>query len=73
MRPSQAVYIVKNGDTLADICQKYYGNLDKVEEICELNDIIDQDEIWVGRKDRTALKKGDKICRDSRIPIIKRR
>ena len=50
MRPSQAVYIVKNGDTLADICQKYYGNLDKVEEICELNDIIDQDEIWVGEK-----------------------
>ena len=50
VRPSQAVYIVKNGDTLADICQKYYGNLDKVEEICELNDIIDQDEIWVGEK-----------------------
>ncbi|MDO4454084.1 MAG: LysM peptidoglycan-binding domain-containing protein [Eubacteriales bacterium] len=49
-RPSQAVYIVKNGDTLADICQKYYGNLDKVEEICELNDITDQDEIWAGEK-----------------------
>lgn len=50
VRPSQAVYIVKNGDTLAGICQKYYGNLDKVEEICQLNDITDQDEIWVGDK-----------------------
>ncbi len=49
-RPSQAVYIVKNGDTLADICQRYYGNLEKVEEICELNHIEDQNEIWVGEK-----------------------
>lgn len=49
-RPSQAVYIVKNGDTLAGICHKYYGNLDKVEEICLLNDITDQDEIWAGDK-----------------------
>ncbi len=49
-RPSQAVYIVKNGDTLADICQRYYGNLDKVEEICELNQIENQNEIWAGEK-----------------------
>lgn len=50
VRPSQAVYIVKDGDTLVDICQKYYGNLEKVEEICALNDITDQDEIWAGEK-----------------------
>ena len=49
-RPSQAVYIVKNGDTLVDICQRYYGNLEKVEEICELNNIENQDEIWAGEK-----------------------
>lgn len=49
-RPSQAVYIVKNGDTLADICQKYYGSLEKVEEICEINHIENQDEIWEGEK-----------------------
>ena len=50
VRPSQAVYIVKNGDTLADICQKYYGNLEKVEEICAINNIENQDEIWEGEK-----------------------
>lgn len=50
VRPSQAVYIVKNGDTLADICQKYYGSLEKVEEICEINHIENQDEIWEGEK-----------------------
>ena len=50
VRPSQAVYIVKNGDTLADICQKYYGNLEKVEEICKINNIENQDEIWEGEK-----------------------
>ena len=47
-RLSQAVYIVKNGSTLAGICHKYYGNLDKVEEICLLNDITDQDEMGRG-------------------------
>lgn len=49
-RNGQSVYTVKYGDTLADISVKYYGTLDKVEEICELNQIDDANMIVPGEK-----------------------
>lgn len=49
-RRSQSVYTIKYGDTLADISEKYYGTLEKVEEICKLNEIEDANLIVPGQK-----------------------
>ena len=46
----RASYMVKVGDTLADICEMYYGSLEKVSEICELNGITDENTILPGQK-----------------------
>lgn len=43
-------YIVKVGDTLAGISQMYYGGTDRVEEICSLNGITDENTILPGQK-----------------------
>ncbi len=48
--PGRASYTVKVGDTLADISQMYYGNLEKVVEICTLNGIDDENTILPGQK-----------------------
>lgn len=47
---TQSMYIVKAGDTLADICKMYYGNTDRLDEICELNGITDKNTILLGQK-----------------------
>ena len=46
----QAAYIVKAGDTLADICRMYYGTTDRLDEICTLNGINDPNTILLGQK-----------------------
>lgn len=46
----RASYTVKVGDTLAGISQMYYGNLERVEEICTLNGISDENTILPGQK-----------------------
>lgn len=43
-------YIVKDGDTLAGICRQKYGNLEKMKEICDMNDIKNADYIAPGQK-----------------------
>lgn len=43
-------YIVEEGDTLAWICKKFYGNTDRVKEIGELNNITSMDHIEPGQK-----------------------
>lgn len=50
VRNIQAAYTVREGDTLATVCRMYYGNLDKLEEICILNDIEDPNTILPGQK-----------------------
>lgn len=50
VRQIQAAYVIKEGDTLADICSRYYGNLDHLEEICEVNEITDANKIMPGQK-----------------------
>ena len=47
---NRASYTVKNGDTLANICKMYYGNLQKLEEICSINNIEDENKILPGQK-----------------------
>lgn len=42
-------YQVKAGDTISSISQAYYGNMSKVEEICQLNHIKEQDLIYTGQ------------------------
>lgn len=41
-------YIIKEGDTLAEICQLFYGNDSRLEEIAELNNIKNPDVIFYG-------------------------
>lgn len=50
VRQTQAAYVIKEGDTLADICSRYYGNLNYLEEICEINEITDANKIMPGQK-----------------------
>jgi nucleoid-associated protein YgaU len=42
--------VIRQGDTLADICSKYYGSLDRITEICEVNNITDADMILPGQE-----------------------
>ncbi|MCC8047203.1 MAG: LysM peptidoglycan-binding domain-containing protein [Clostridiales bacterium] len=49
-RQLQASYVIREGDTLAGICAKYYGSLDRLEELCEANDIEDANLILPGQK-----------------------
>lgn len=49
-RRTRASYTIREGDTLADICNKYYGSLDKLSAICELNSIDDANLIMPGQK-----------------------
>jgi nucleoid-associated protein YgaU len=43
-------YVIREGDTLADICQKYYGSLNRLEELCQTNGIEDANLIMPGQK-----------------------
>ncbi len=45
-----AAYIIREGDTLADICNRYYGSLDRLAEVCETNQITDANKILPGQK-----------------------
>lgn len=45
-----AEYIVKTGDTLAAICKKQYGSLERMGEICRINEIKNADHIAPGQK-----------------------
>jgi len=47
---TQATYTIKFGDTLADICTRYYGTTERLPEICELNNIEDPNSIMPGQK-----------------------
>lgn len=49
-RQNQSVYTIRYGDTLADISEKYYGSMGKVQEICEINKIEDANLIVPGQK-----------------------
>lgn len=42
-------YTVQRGDTLNSICRERYGSLDRVAEICELNNIKNADNIQIGQ------------------------
>ena len=53
----QAEYTVRDGDTLAIVCRMYYGNLDKLQEICDLNGITDPNTDPSGTEDRADRKK----------------
>ena len=49
-RRTQATYTIREGDTLADICSKYYGSFDKLELICNANGITDANQILPGQE-----------------------
>lgn len=50
VRPTQAFYTVKDGDTLVDICRMYYGTDDKLDALCSFNGITDPNSIVPGQK-----------------------
>lgn len=43
-------YIIEKGDTLADICRRYYGDTNRLNELCDVNHIEDRDHILYGQK-----------------------
>lgn len=43
-------YTVKKGDTLSKICREYYGNLQRLDEICRLNGMDAEAVIYPGQK-----------------------
>lgn len=47
---SDGVYIVEEGDTLAIISRKMYGDVSHVDAICRMNGITDGNLIYVGQK-----------------------
>lgn len=44
------VYVIKKGDTLEKINRLFYGSENRIKEICELNQIENQDNICYGEK-----------------------
>jgi len=50
LAPEQTTYVIQKGDTLAQICLKYYGNLSNMDKICEMNAIENKDNIFYGQK-----------------------
>lgn len=50
VRPQQAFYTVKDGDTLMDICRMYYGTDEKLKDLCSFNGITDPNSIVPGQK-----------------------
>ncbi len=50
IRSTQASYIIREGDTLADICNRYYGSLEHLSDLCEANEIEDANVIMPGQK-----------------------
>lgn len=48
--PQPVSYTIRRGDTLIGICLRNYGSDVKVAEICELNQIVNPDDIKVGQK-----------------------
>jgi nucleoid-associated protein YgaU len=43
-------YIVKKGDALVDISRRIYGTVKKVEAIKRVNDLKDEDKIYIGQR-----------------------
>lgn len=43
-------YVIKQGDTLTNICVRNYGSDARLQEICNINEISDPDDIKVGQK-----------------------
>lgn len=43
-------YLVQEGETLYGICLKFYHSMNKLDEICELNGLEDQNKIIAGQK-----------------------
>ncbi len=49
-RRTQAGYVIREGDTLAKICSRYYGSIDRIAEVCEANGIEDANVIMPGQR-----------------------
>jgi len=47
---SDGVYVVEDGDTLAVISMKMYGDLSHVDAICKMNGLTDGNFIYIGQK-----------------------
>lgn len=47
---SYKVYVVGEGETLYGICFKEYHNIRKLQEICQINSLTDENSIYAGQK-----------------------
>ena len=46
--PEYETYTVQNGDSLGRICNQYYGNTDRIDEVMALNGLTDPNRIFSG-------------------------
>lgn len=44
------IYVVEQGDTLAGICYKLYGSAENLKLIQEMNQIVDENKIYIGQE-----------------------
>lgn len=44
------LYVIKSGDTLAAICKRFYGDVSRMEEVKEVNQIADENKIYAGQE-----------------------
>lgn len=50
VQPVYDTYIVEEGDSLAKICRRIYGDASRIDDICELNKIENPDHVVPGQK-----------------------
>lgn len=50
IKTTYQTYIIRKGDTLEKINQLFYGNVNRIDEICSLNNIKNKDNICYGEK-----------------------
>lgn len=46
--PMHESYVIRPGDTLFQICLEHYGSLDRLQKLCQLNGISENDVIYPG-------------------------
>ena len=54
--PAYKVYTVGEGETLYGICFKVYQNVNKLDEICRINELRDQNSIYAWPEASYAVK-----------------
>lgn len=50
VKTDETIYIVQDGDSLAQICRDYYDSIVRVDDVCAANGLEDSDYIYIGQE-----------------------